>query len=49
MHSTVQTSYDIQYLTIRLSGYINEPTEPDLRALKHCMGYLIHHPHELIV
>ena len=26
MHITVQTCYDIQYLTMRLSGYMNAPT-----------------------
>ena len=25
MHITVQTRYDIQYLTMRLSGYMNTP------------------------
>ena len=28
MHITVQTSYDLQYLTMRLSVYMNSPIEP---------------------
>ena len=34
---------------MRLIGYMNAPTEPDLLALKHGMGYLMHHPHEPIM
>ena len=49
MHTTVQTHYDIQYLTTRLSGYMNAPTEPAFIALKHGMEYLKHHPHEIIM
>ena len=37
MHITVQTCYDIQYLTMRHSGYMNAPTEPAFLALKHGM------------
>ena len=37
MHITVQTSYDLQYLTMRISGYTNAPTEPAFIALKHGM------------
>ena len=29
MHITVQTSYDLKYLTMCLNGYMNAPTEPD--------------------
>ena len=43
IQSSVQTRYDIQYLTIRLSGYMNTPTEPAFIALKHGMEYLMHH------
>ena len=35
IHITVQTCYDLQYITMRLSGYMNAPTEPDFLALKH--------------
>ena len=49
MHITVQNCYDLQYLTMRLSGYMNAPTEPEFLALKHGMEYLIHYPHELIM
>ena len=49
MHTTVQTCYDIQYLTMHLSGYMNEPTEPDFLDLKHGMEYLMHHPNEPIM
>ena len=49
MHTTVQTHYDLQYLTMRLSGYMNAPTEPAFIALKHVMEYHMHHPHEIIV
>ena len=46
---TVQTCYDIQYLTMRLSGYMNAPTEPVILALKHGMEYHMQHPHEPIM
>ena len=49
MHITVKTSYDLQYLTMRLSGYINSPAEPAFVALRHGMEYLMHHPHEPII
>ena len=49
MHITVQTRYDLEYLTMRLSGYMNEPTEPDFLAIKHGMEYLMHHQHEPIM
>ena len=35
MHITLQTHFDLQYLTMLPSGYINAPTEPDFLALKH--------------
>ena len=49
MHTTVQTHYDLQCLTMRLSGYMNAPTEPAFIDLKHLMEYLMHHPHEPIM
>ena len=49
MNITVQTCYDLQYLTIQLSGYMNASTEPAFLALKHGMEYLMHHPHEPIM
>ena len=49
MHITVQNHYDLQYLTICLSGYMNATTEPYLISLKHSMEYLMHNPHESII
>ena len=49
MHITVQTCYDLQYLTIKLSGYINSPEEHTFINIKHGIEYLIHHPHEPIM
>ena len=49
VHITIQTCYDFQYLTMRLSGYMNAPTEPSFLDLKHGMEYLMHHLHESIV
>ena len=37
MHITVQTQYDLQYITTRLSGYMNSPAELDFLALRHGM------------
>ena len=34
---------------MRLSGYMNAPTELDFFALKHGMEYLMHYPHEAIM
>ena len=42
---TVKTFYELQYIRMRLSGYINAPTEPSCLNLKHVMEYLMHHPH----
>ena len=39
----------ILYLTVRLSGYTNAPTEPAFLALGQDMEYLMHHPHEPIM
>ena len=49
MHITVQTCYDIQYITMRLSSYMNSPTEPELISLRHGMEYLMQHPLEPII
>ena len=49
MNINVQTFYDLKYLTMLLSVYMNTPTEPDSIALKHGMEYIIHHPHEPIM
>ena len=35
MYTTVQTHYELQYLTILLSGYMNAPTEPGFIYLRH--------------
>ena len=31
---------------MRLSGYMNDPTEPEFISLKHGTEYLMHHPDE---
>ena len=49
MHITVQTRYDLQYLTTRLRGFINAPTKLSFIALKHGMEYHMHHPNEPIM
>ena len=49
MNITFQTRYDLQYLTMRLSGYTNAPIETAFLALKHSMEYLMQHPHEPII
>ena len=49
MYITVQTCYDLQYLTMRPSACMNARTEPDFIALKHGMEHLIQHPYEPIV
>ena len=49
MHITVQTRYALQFIIMRLIGYMNAPTEPDLLDVKHVMEYLMHHPHEPIM
>ena len=49
MHITVQTRYDLQYLTMCLSGYTNAPIEPAFFDIKHGMEYLMHHTHEPIM
>ena len=49
MHTTVQNRYDLQYMNMRLSVYMNTPAQPPFIALKHGMEYLMHHPHEPIM
>ena len=49
MHITSQTLYDLQYLTMCLSGYNNAPVEPALLARTHGMEYIIHHPQKPII
>ena len=48
MHLTIQTSYDLEYLTMSLSGYMNSLTKHDLLDFRHGMEYLMHHAHEPI-
>ena len=49
MHITDQTCYDIKYITMRLSGYMNATTETALIALKNGMEYIMQHPNEPIM
>ena len=49
MHITVQTCYNLWYLTIRLIGYINALTETALPACRDDMENLMKHPHKSIV
>ena len=49
IHTTFQTKYDLQYLTMRLNGYMNSPIEPYFIDFKHGMEYTMHHPHEPIM
>ena len=49
VHITVQTLYDLQYITMHLSVYINAPIEPSFLALEHGMECLMHHTHETII
>ena len=49
MHITAQTRYDLQYITMKLSGYMNAPTKPAFLNIKHGMEYIMHHPHEPIM
>ena len=49
MHITFQNCYNLQYITMRLSGYTNPPAYPSLLALRYGMGYLMPHPHEPIM
>ena len=49
MHIAVQTCYYLQLFTIGLSGYMNDPKEPEFIALIHSMEYLMHHQNEPIM
>ena len=49
MQITFQTCYSLQYIIMRLSGYMNALTVPAFLALKYGMEYLMHHPHEPIM
>ena len=49
IYITVQTFYDLQYLTMCLSIYINAQTKLAPLPLRHGMEYLTHHPHEPIM
>ena len=49
MHIDVQTHHYLQYLTMILRGYMNDPTEPAFIALRHGMEYLMHQQHEPIM
>ena len=49
IHINVRTWYGLQYLTMRLSGYMNYPKEQELISLYHGMEYLRQHPHEPIM
>ena len=46
MNITAQTRYDIQYITMRLSGYMNATTETEFIALRHGILYLMHQQNE---
>ena len=45
MNIAFQTHYDLQYLTMQLSGYTNDPTESALPSLRHVTQYLMQHMH----
>ena len=49
MHMMFQTRYELQYLTLRLIGYMNAPSETAFLALYQFMDYIMHHPHEPIM
>ena len=49
MHITVQTHYDIKYLTMHLSVYMNATPETSFITLRHGTKYLMYHPHKPIV
>ena len=49
MHITIQIRYDLQSLTICLSGYINDLTQTAFLSLRHDMEYIMHHPYEPIM
>ena len=45
MHLCVWTRPDIQYSSVRLSGYMACPKLPCFNALRQLLQYLYHHPH----
>ena len=49
MYITVQNCYDLQYLNMRLSEYMNYSIEHDFRDIINGMEYLMHHPHKTIM
>ena len=49
VHITVQTRCVIQYLTMKISCYMNSPTEPAFLSLIYGMEYLMYHPQEDII
>ena len=49
IHINIQTLYNLQYLTINISGYMNAPKEPDPLALKQGREFIMNHPHERII
>ena len=49
MDITENTHYDLQYLTVCISGYMNDPTQPALLDIRYGMEYLMHHPHEPVM
>ena len=49
IHITVKTFYDLQYLTMHPSCYMNAPEEPDFLAIKNGTEYIIDHSHEPIM
>ena len=49
MQITVQTRYVLQYITMRLSVYMNAPTEPEFIAIKNGMEYIMNYLHETII
>jgi hypothetical protein len=49
MHITTISCPDLSYACMRFSGYMACPNEPIFSALHHCLCYLYHHPHLLIM
>ena len=49
IHIPVQNRYVIQYLIMRLSGYMNAPTGPVFLEIRHGIEYLMHHPYEPMI
>ena len=49
MHIPDQKFYELQYLTMRLCGYMNFPIRSAFLAIRHSMEYIMHYPHEQII